>query len=118
MDDDFAAATPVKRERPDDDQQNGGHGPSGKKPRRGGAAGEGSSSMCFVSNCPEPKKTGKKWCATHNVAFDSMSYQARSATPPELDTLNQIMSSPEAATQAMNDWCRDNPVGDGLGVLA
>ena len=62
---------------------------------------------CFVLSCDEPKKSGKRWCTAHNTNFDNMYYQARNAKTVPL--LEGILSDPTTATEAMEEWDRDNP---------
>lgn len=109
MDDDFVTPPkPGKREAEASAGTSAAEGSGGKKPKKN-RKDVNRDTSCFVLTCDEQKRPGKKWCLNHNIAFDSMSYQARQAVPPEMDTLNQIMSTPEYATQAMEDWCRNNP---------
>jgi hypothetical protein len=64
---------------------------------------------CFVMSCEVIRKKGKRWCHQHNCNYDGMAYQAKHATPPRSELMESIMSDRTSATEAMEEWDRENP---------
>ncbi|CAL1127839.1 unnamed protein product [Cladocopium goreaui] len=62
---------------------------------------------CFVASCSETCAKGKKWCATHNSFYDSMSYHAKKNKETEI--FNQVMSDALEADRAFKRFMDDNP---------
>ena len=61
--------------------------------------------VCFV--CPELAMKGKRWCASHNRAYDCMYYQAKSKG--EVATLERAMMDAQRAREALDAFMLDNP---------
>lgn len=62
---------------------------------------------CFVASCSETCAKGKKWCATHNRFYDSMSYHAKKNKETEI--FNQVMGDALEADRAFKRFMDDNP---------
>ena len=61
--------------------------------------------VCFV--CPELAMKGKRWCTSHNRAYDCMYYQAKSKG--EVTTLERAMMDAQRAREAVDAFMLDNP---------
>ena len=79
-----------------------------KKQPKGNKAGA-EAKKCFASKCCRPKKLNSKFCADHHRCAENMSYQAKAKTPPEMNSLLEVLNDPGKAQIALDDFCRDNP---------
>lgn len=64
---------------------------------------------CFITLCPDKKRTGKKCCAKHERDVEAMSYQAKRSG--ESDFFDKMASDPTKLGLALADFDKNNPPG-------
>lgn len=72
------------------------------------SAGANTSKICFALLCENKAKNNAKWCFAHNRDAEAMMYQAKVATPPEVEALQQILTCPHKAQLALTDFAASN----------
>ena len=84
-------------------------GPKKKRRRFSSNPGEKSDGIktCFAATCNDVCAKGKKWCATHNRIYDSMSYHAKK--DKETQIFNEVMGNALEADRAFKRFMEENP---------